>query len=316
MIDRLGGFGISAIATLVSGGALVLGALAAQGDAFDAAHAALGFFAALALFETVGPLWRGAGEIGKMIDAARRLNSQFDVDETPQPGPQALGNMGASTSLLSFANVGFSRDERQLFQDVSFSLGAGDIIAITGASGAGKTTLLNIARGIETASKGEIKIHGQLIGALSDDALSDHIGYLPQRTVLVAGTIAENLRLGAPDATDEALQLALDIVVLDEVVAAKGGLGFRLGESGRGLSGGEMRRLALARMILRKPDILLLDEPTEGLDRKTATIMLGRLRSACPHAAILIAAHHEDEQLWANLEDHAAEIRCTKSAIN
>jgi ATP-binding cassette, subfamily C, bacterial CydC len=301
MVDRLGGFAISTIATLVSGGALVLGALAAEDRAFDAAHAALGFFAALALFETVGPLWRGAGEIGKMIDAARRLNSQFEVQPARPPHPRFPRQICPSTSLLRFDKVGFVRGERLLFQAVSFSLKAGDILAITGASGSGKTTLLNIARGIEVAAQGDVKIHGQSIATLSDDALSDYVGYLPQRTAMVAGTIAENLRLGAPDATDEALQLALKIAVLDEVVAAKGGLDFRLGEAGRGLSGGEMRRLALARMILRQPKILLLDEPTEGLDRKTAHLMLKRLRRACPQAAILIAAHHEDEWRWANM---------------
>lgn len=301
LIDRLGGFAISSIATFVSGGALVLGALATKGGAFDAAHTALGFFAALALFETVGPLWRGAGELGKMIDAARRLNSQFDVKEEPRPVPQEQGGVRTATSLLSFEKVSFLRGERQLFDALTFSLKAGDILAIIGASGAGKTTLLNLARGLETAAQGVIKIHGQLIENLSDNELSDHIGYLPQRTALVAGTIAENLRLAAPDATDEALQWALHIAVLDEVIAAKGGLGFRLGEAGRGLSGGEMRRLALARMILREPKILLLDEPTEGLDRKTAHLMLERLRRACPQAAILIAAHHEDEWRWANM---------------
>ena len=129
--------------------------------------------------------------------------------------------------------------------------------------------------------------------------LSRIIGYLPQRTALVSGTIVDNLKLGSPEATDDMLWEALHVAALDSVVADKGGLGFFLGESGRGLSGGEKRRLALARMVLRNPRILLLDEPTEGLARETAQTVLARLRAAFPEAAILIAAHRPEEREWA-----------------
>ena len=186
-----------------------------------------------------------------------------------------------------------------MFAGVSFAARAGERLALTGASGAGKTTLLNLMRGLLEPDCGDILIEGQPILSLSPADLARIVGYLPQRTALVSGTIADNLRLACPDAADDALWQVLTIAALDSAVSAKGGLDFRLGEAGRGLSGGEQRRLALARMLLRRPRILLLDEPTEGLDHDTAQAVLGRLAASFPDAAIVIAAHRSEERAWA-----------------
>lgn len=296
--DHQSVFVIAAFTTLAAGGALLLGAHATLGGRLDAAAAAIGFFAALALFEVAAPLARGIGELGRMVDAARRIGRQL---ETPVDAPVAPGDAvpAPDAPLLAFEYVGYAIGERVLFDGVSIAVGAGASLALTGASGSGKTTLLNLARGLLSPRSGEIRIAGRSVRSWSPEDLSRIIGYLPQRSALVSGTIVDNLKLGCPDATDDMLWEALHIAALDSVVAEKGGLGFRLGESGRGLSGGEKRRLALARMVLRKPRILLLDEPTEGLDHETAVTVLARLRAAFPDAAMLIAAHRPEEQEWA-----------------
>ena len=295
--DHQSVFVIAAFTTLAAGGALLLGAHAALGGRLDAAAAAIGFFAALALFEVAAPLARGIGELGKMVDAARRIDRQLETPVEAAAAPEAAP--AAAAPLLAFENVGYAVGERPLFEEVTFSLDAGERLALTGESGSGKTTLLNLARGLSSPSHGRVLVEGRVVQSWPEEDLSRIIGYLPQRTALVSGTIAENLKLGSPDATDDMLWEALHMAALDSVVADKGGLGFALGESGRGLSGGERRRLALARMLLRKPRILLLDEPTEGLDHETAEIVLARLRTAFPDAAVLIAAHRSEEREWA-----------------
>ncbi|MCB1357101.1 MAG: ATP-binding cassette domain-containing protein, partial [Maritimibacter sp.] len=107
---------------------------------------------------------------------------------------------------------------------------------------------------------------------------------------------AENLRLAAPDAPDDALWVALEATALADTIRARGGLSLRLGARGAGLSGGEARRLVLARALLRRPAVLVLDEPTEGLDTATSARVMAGLRTALPHAALLVAAHRDTEK--------------------
>lgn len=298
MADRVSGFSLSAVTTLVAGGALLLGTLMARAGTFDAAHAALGFFAALALFEAAMPLARGAAELGGMLDAARCIIRQMNSAEVAKPKKIAPADKNAST-VLTVEGLSHVHGARVLFSNIGFSVARGETLALTGASGAGKTTLLHLLRGLEPAQTGEINLFDTPVIDWPDDELAWAAGYLPQRSALVAGTIRDNLLITDPSAEDAALLEALHIAALDQVIHEKGGLDFRLGESGRGLSGGELRRLALARTILRKPALLLLDEPTEGLDSQTAKKVLECLRSYLPHSAIIIAAHKREERDWA-----------------
>jgi ATP-binding cassette, subfamily C, bacterial CydC len=295
-------FLITGFATVAAGGSLLLGALATLNGSLDAAHAALGFFAALALGEIAAPLARGIGELGRMTDAARRIEAEFDA-VAPRPAAEPAPRnreITPDTAVLRFDDVTFSQGGRRLFEALSFDVKAGDIIALTGPSGSGKTTLLNLARGLLSADKGKILLAGKTILDLSEDDLSQRVGYLPQRAALVGGSIGDNLRLARPNASDEDMMAALHVAALDTVIAEKGGLEFVLGEGGSGLSGGEKRRLALARMVIRRPGLLLLDEPTEGLDGPTAQAVLARLKAAFPEAAIVVAAHRAAEKDWAH----------------
>ncbi len=168
--DRQSVFVIAAFTTLAAAGALLLGAYATLGGELDAASAAIGFFAALALFEVAAPLARGIGELGRMMDAARRIGGQLEAP------PEAAVAMSAApipdAPLLAFENVGYAVGERSLFEGVSFAVGSGENLALTGASGSGKTTLLNLARGLLSPRIGQILIAGRPVKSLSAEELS------------------------------------------------------------------------------------------------------------------------------------------------
>ncbi|MBV2187096.1 MAG: thiol reductant ABC exporter subunit CydC [Rhizobium sp.] len=302
-IERISALLLGLAGTIAAGGGLLIGGLAAADGQIDPASAALGFFAALALVETAMPLARGIAELGKMTDAARRIETQFaDPGETVADEPVSKSPVPSNPPLLKVEGLACRQRERLLFRGLDFSVRTGETLALVGASGAGKSTLLSVVRGLMASAEGTVWIDGHSIGTYSDAERAACIGYLPQRTALVSGTIADNLRIACPAASDDLLWQSLKIACLDEVVAEKGGLDSQLGEAGLGLSGGERRRLALARMLLRQPRIILLDEPTEGLDADMAQSVLARLRSAFPEAAILVAAHRGEERAWAQGE--------------
>jgi ATP-binding cassette subfamily C protein CydC len=169
------------------------------------------------------------------------------------------------------------------------------MVALTGRSGRGKSTLLHAISGLSQPMSGTILLDGSAPCCLPEDTLRARLGYLPQASRLVSGTIRSNLRLAAPDVTDDQMQTLLTDLGLWPALAPRGGLDMALGEGGTGLSGGEARRVALARVILRRPTILLLDEPTEGLDEASATRVLAAIKAHLPEAAVLLTTHRDTD---------------------
>lgn len=270
--ERDAGFAISCLVALVAMGAFLVGASLLEAGAVGPAKAVIALFVALALAEAVLPLRRGVADLGRMVTAAGRIGPKIarsDPADSPLEDPHG--------PLLSITHA-----------DVQLDLGAGEALVLTGPSGAGKSTLLMQIAGLEDAEG--IKVKGTAPQYWRDQSLRDTLTALPQRSALIAGTIRDNLSLGSPS-EDDAVWVALQTVALGDVIKARGGLEARLGEGGAGLSGGQARRLALARTLLKKPQILLLDEPTEGLDDATALQVLHNIREALPHCLIVAAMH-------------------------
>ncbi len=168
----------------------------------------------------------------------------------------------------------------------------GEILAVAGPSGCGKSTLLSLILGLVVPASGSVRIGDVDLADLDPDAWRAQLSWLPQRPHLFARSIADNVRLGRPAATEAELRAAVTRAGLDPVVERlPQGLGTRLGADGAGLSSGERQRVALARAFLRDAPLLLLDEPTANLDGETEALILASVRDLMVGRTVIIAAH-------------------------
>ena len=292
-LDRRSGMALDVLGGTVVAVTLGAGLWLAQAKHILPAQAAIAIFAALALTEAVAPIRRALAEIGRMQAAARRVAPML-ASAPPAPGPCTP----VAELTVTGARILRPGTKIPLFEGVSFTAASGQTVALTGPSGGGKSSLLLALAGMTALDDGIIAYSAPNGGALT--GVSD-IAMVPQRHALVAGTIADNLRLAAPSADDGTLWAALEAASLADTVRRKGGLQARLGFRGAGLSGGEGRRLALARAVLCAPSILLLDEPTEGLNGALAAEVLTGLRTALPEAIFILASHRAEEIACADM---------------
>ncbi len=273
-------YGVAGSVTL----AVVLLAVAAlvQQQALDVPLAALALLIALTAVEPFAGLRRGALEAGRMLLAMRRLAPRLEGDaQTPAV---AAGAPGLSLHHVSAAHAG---SQAAILHDISLHIGAGERVALIGPSGAGKSTLLAIA--------------ARELAPLAGTVHAGRACLFTQKTELFQDSLRDNLRLADPGASDEQLWEALHAAGLeDEVRAFAGGLDTMLGEGGLGLSGGQARRLALARLFLHESNVWLLDEATEALNAQTALDVLQRLRARSAGRSLLIATHLRREAALAD----------------
>ncbi|MDF3856512.1 ATP-binding cassette subfamily C protein CydC [Paracoccus pantotrophus] len=289
--DRRAGAALMAVSALVSGGALWIGLRLAEAGRITPAAAAIGFFTALALFEAAAPLRRALSDLGRMTDAARRIAPALADPVPPPTSPER------ATARLICTDCAVTRPDSTapILAGVSLAVGPGETLALTGPSGVGKSTLLLALAGLHPLAGGAITLGDRPLDQWSEVALRASLALLPQRSELLTGSVAENLRLAGPEASDDDLWAVLEAVQLAPLLRPRGGLDLRIGPRGQGLSGGERRRLALARVLVRRPAVLLLDEPTEGLDDATARAVLAGVRRTLPDAALVLASHRRAE---------------------
>jgi thiol reductant ABC exporter CydD subunit len=219
----------------------------------------------------------------------------FEVLETPLPehGRRTdLPDLTVSTISIEDLRVAYPGRSGPVLDGISLAVGPGEVVALTGPSGCGKSTVLAVLLGFVAPQAGSVQLGGVDIASLDPQAWRARVAWMPQRPHLFAASIAENIRLGRPDATNQQVWDALTAAGLREVVEAKpGGLDAVLGDRGAGLSVGERQRLALARAFLRDAPVLLLDEPTANLDGATEQEVLGSLRRLVRGRTVILVAH-------------------------
>jgi ATP-binding cassette subfamily C protein CydCD len=192
---------------------------------------------------------------------------------------------------------------------VSLAVDPGEVVAIAGPSGCGKSTLVNVLLGLAPSWTGSVRVGDVSLATLDPDAWRAHVGWVPQRPHLFARSIADNIRLGRPDADDTAVRAAIDDAGLDEVVARlPAGPETVLGHDGAGLSAGERQRVALARAFVRDAPLLLLDEPTANLDGRTEESVLAAVRRLMVGRTVVIVAHRPSLLAMADRVVHLAPV--------
>ncbi|WP_312972754.1 heme ABC transporter ATP-binding protein/permease CydC [Atlantibacter sp.] len=279
---------------LISGMAVVLmlwmAAGGVGGNTQPGALIALFVFCALAAFEALAPVTGAFQHLGQVIASVRRV-----TDLTEQQ-PDVVFTDGATTAptqtAVTFNNVSFrySRQAQPALNQVSLTLNAGERVALLGRTGCGKSTLLQLLTRAWDPQSGEITLAGRPLTQYSEEALRASMSVVPQRVHLFSATLRDNLLLAAPQASDAKLADTLRQVGLDKLLE-ESGLNSWLGEGGRQLSGGELRRLAIARALLHDAPMMLLDEPTEGLDAETEQQILALLDKVTANKTVLMITH-------------------------
>jgi ATP-binding cassette subfamily C protein CydD len=226
------------------------------------------------------------------VSAADHIRGLLETPAAALPVGGAALPAGRAPPAITFHRVTFSYPGRPVLDEASFRLEGGEHVAIAGASGAGKSTILFLLLGFAAPQEGAIAIDGAALPDLSMPAWRERVAWLPQRPTLFHGTIGENIRLGRLSASDAEVREAAARARVDEFVRRlPDGLDTAVAERGQTLSGGQIQRVALARLFLRDPGLVLLDEPTAHLDEESARLMREGIRALADGRTMVLTTH-------------------------
>jgi ATP-binding cassette subfamily C protein CydD len=222
--------------------------------------------------------------------AAVRLQAALDTPRAPSPQPLTLA--APPTVRFIAASAGFADDPGLRIGPIDFEVPAGSIAALVGPTGSGKTTLLRLLIGEASLAAGEVEVDGHGLSRIG--SFAPLIAWAGQAPILLPGSIADNIALAAPGAGRERIAEVARRVGLERALAGRdGGLDARIDERGSGLSGGERRRIGLARALLKPAPILILDEPTADLDAASEAAMIEVIAQAAAGRTVLISTHSD-----------------------
>ena len=262
-------------------------------DEYRMAFIALFTFAALASFEILMPLGSAFLHIGQVIASAERVTDIIEQQPLVTFNGKAEFDQNATT-LIEAKDLSFTYPERQnrALENLNLTIQKGQKVAILGKTGSGKSTLLQLLVRNYDANQGELFLAGKPIADYAEDTLRSQFCFLTQRVHVFSDTLRQNLQFAsAVNISDEKMIEVLNQVGLGKLLEQEQGLDIWLGDGGRPLSGGEQRRLGLARILLNDAPILLLDEPTEGLDRETERQILRLILAHAENKTLIMVTH-------------------------
>lgn len=210
--------------------------------------------------------------VTKAVACGNRIQSVFEIKPSMEEGSRRYSASSEDGYAVEFKNVNLCYNEGadNSLTGIDFSVRKGETVGVIGGTGSGKSSLVGLIPRFYDATQGQVLVDGVNVNEYSFDELREHVGIVMQKAVLFKGTIRENLKWGKNDATDEELWAAIDAAQAREFVETKdGGLDFEIAQGGKNLSGGQKQRLTIARALVRKPDILILDDSASALDYAT-----------------------------------------------
>jgi ATP-binding cassette subfamily C protein CydC len=272
--------------------ALLVGIGQLHAGGLEPAQLAMALFCVLALFEVVAPLPLAYQYLGKTRQAAARLQEVASAaplviyparDQAPVLAPGSF----------SFEQVTFHYPcaSTPVLEQFSLRVAAGEKILLLGHTGSGKSTLVSLLARFYDPQQGQVVLGGQSVTRYGESTLRAQMSVLSQPVQLFAGSVADNLALAKGDAAENEMAAVLAAVGLDRELGDRP-LAYAVGESGSRLSGGQRKRLALARALLRDAPLLLLDEPTEGLDATTEARVVEQMLRLCAERTLVMISHH------------------------
>ena len=278
---------IATIAVIVSGGKQVYAGILTQGEVV-----ALVNYMSQILVELI-KLANLIVQVTKAVACGNRIADVLSIpSKLPEKNPKLIdAKAGAPDVEFDHVCMTYEGAADETLTDISFTVQKGQTIGIIGGTGSGKSSLVNLIPRFYDATKGTIRIQGNDINDYDAVQLRDKIGVVMQKAVLFAGTIADNLRWGKNDATEEEMWKALDIAQATEVVKGKeGGLDYMIEQGGKNLSGGQKQRLTIARAVVKDPDILILDDSASALDFATDASLRAALKGMHGDKTIFIVS--------------------------
>jgi ATP-binding cassette subfamily C protein LapB len=244
----------------------------------------------------LAPLTQIAGLLMRYQQSRTAFEALHKVMNQPQETPpdRTVLECPLLTGEIAFRQVNFAylNSDQKILKEINIQINKNEKIGIIGRTGSGKSTLARLILNLYQPTDGNVLVDGVDVRQFDPEAVRRQMGYVPQEVALFYGTVRENLSVGAPLATDQQLLQAIRIAGMEEWLQRHpSGLDMPIGENGRGLSGGQRQSIALARALMNNPNILLFDEPTNGLDNQAEEQFKQRLQPHLEHKTLLLITH-------------------------